>query len=119
MWVIYFVFGLNFFLNFLPMPPQTGGPSETFLTGLFQSGYFFPFLKGIEVLLGAALLVGVFVPLALVLLMPISFNILLFHVFLTDNAVMSIVIVALQLYLAWAYRDYFKPLFQRKASASL
>ena len=117
--LIYFVFGLNFFLNFLPMPPQSGGPSESFMSGLFQSGYFFPFLKGIEVILGAALLVGVFVPLVLVVLMPISLNILLFHVFLTDNPIMSIVIIALQLYLAWAYRDYYKPLFQRKASATL
>jgi len=117
--LIYFVFGLNFFLNFLPVPPQSEGPSETFLTGLFQSGYFFPFLKGIEVILGAALLIGVFVPLVLVLLMPITLNILLFHVFLTDNAIMSIVIIALQLYLAWAYRDYYKPLFEWKASAAL
>lgn len=117
--LIYFVFGLNFFLNFLPMPPQSGGPAETFVTGLFQSGYFFPFLKGIEVILGAALLIGVFVPLVLVILMPISLNILLFHAFLTDNPVMSIVIIALQLYLAWAYRDYYKPLFQRRASAAL
>jgi uncharacterized membrane protein YphA (DoxX/SURF4 family) len=117
--LVYFIFGLNFFLNFIPTPPQTGGLSEIFLTGLFQSGYFFPFLKGIEVLLGAALLTGVFVPLVLVILMPISLNILLFHVFLTDNALMSIVIIALQLYLAWAYRDYYKPLFERKTSASL
>ncbi len=117
--LIYFVFGLNYFLNFLPMPPPSGGPSETFITGLFQSGYFFPFLKGIEVILGAALLIGIFVPLVLVILMPISLNILLFHVFLTDNPIMSVVIIALQLYLAWAYRDYYKPLFQRKASATL
>jgi uncharacterized membrane protein YphA (DoxX/SURF4 family) len=117
--LIYFVFGLNFFLNFLPTPPPSGGPSESFITGLFQSGYFFPFLKGIEVVLGGALLIGVFVPLVLVLLMPISLNILLFHVFLTDSPVMGIVIIALQLYLAWAYRDYYKPLFQRKASAAL
>ena len=117
--LIYFVFGLNFFLHFLPTPPSTGGPAEGFTTGLFQSGYFFPFLKGAEVLLGGLLLAGTFVPLALVILMPITLNILLFHVFLTDNAIMSVVIVALQLYLAWAYRDYYKPLFNRKSIATL
>jgi len=117
--LIYFVFGLNFFLHFLPTPASSGGPADTFTGGLFQSGYFFPFLKGLEIILGALLLTGTFVPLALVILMPISLNILLFHVFLTDNVIISIVIVALQLYLAWAYRDYYKPLFNKKAIASL
>lgn len=116
--LIYLVFGLNFFLHFLPTPPSTGGPAESFTTGLFLSGYFFPFLKGLEVTLGALLLLGAFVPLVLVVLMPISLNILLFHVFLTDNPVMGIVIVALQLYLAWSYRSYYKPLFTRNASVS-
>ena len=117
--LIYFVFGLNFFLHFLPTPPSTEGPAANFTTGLFQSGYFFPFLKGAEIILGGLLLTGTFVPLALVILMPITLNILLFHLFLTDNAIMSIVIVALQLYLAWAYRDYYKPLFNRRSIASL
>ena len=117
--LIYFVFGLNFFLQFLPNPPSTGGPAENFTTGLFQSGYFFPFLKGAEVILGGLLLTGIFVPLALVILMPITLNIFLFHVFLTDNAIMSVVILALQFYLAWAYRDYYKPLFRRNSVAAL
>lgn len=117
--LIFLVFGLNFFLQFLPAPPQTGGAAESFTTGLFLSGYFFPFLKGIEVVLGVALLIGAFVPLVLVILMPITLNILLFHVFLTDSAVISIVIIALHLYLAWAYRDYYKPLFKPKAFAHL
>lgn len=115
--LIYLLFGLNFFFPFLGTPPQVDGPAESFTTGLFMSGYFFPLLKGLEVILGLALLARVFVPLALVLLMPISVNILLFHVFLTDNAILSIVMVALQLYLAWAYRDYYKPLFQQRAVA--
>lgn len=118
--LIYFVFGLNFFLHFLPMPPSAGGVADAFLGGLFQSGYFFPMLKSIEVVLGAFLLIGLFVPLVLVILMPISLNILLFHVFLTPgHATMGIVIVLIHLYLAWAYRDYYKPLFNRKASVSL
>jgi putative oxidoreductase len=118
--LIYFVFGLNFFLHFLPTPPSSGGVADAFVGGLFQSGYFFPMLKSIEVVLGALLLIGLFVPLALVILMPISLNIFLFHAFLTPgNAAMGIVIVLINLYLAWAYRDYYKPLFNRKASVSL
>jgi uncharacterized membrane protein YphA (DoxX/SURF4 family) len=118
--LIYFVFGLNFFLHFLPTPPSPGGEADAFVGGLFQAGYFFPMLKSIEVLLGAFLLIGLFVQLALVVLMPISINILLFHAFLApDNAAMGVVIVLVHLYLAWSYRDYYKPLFNYKASVSL
>ena len=118
--LIYFVFGLNFFLHFIPTPPSAGGVADAFVGGLFQSGYFFPMLKSIEVVLGGLLLIGLFVPLALVILMPISLNILLFHAFLTPgNATMGIVIVVVHLYLAWSYREYYKPLFNRKASVSL
>lgn len=120
--LIYFVFGLNFFLQFLPAPPPAPnpGPAEAFTGGLFQSGYFFPMLKGLEVVLGLALLVGAFVPLALVVLMPISLNILLFHTLLAPgNPAMSIAIVLVHLYLAWSYRDYYKPLLERKAAPAI
>lgn len=118
--LIYFVFGLNFFFHFLPTPPSNGGAADAFTGGLFQSGYFFPMLKGLEVVVGALLLIGSFVPLALIVLMPISVNILLFHTFLApDNSAMGIVIVVVHVFLAWAYRDYFKMLFERKTAISL
>ena len=114
--LVFLVFGLNFFLQFLPMPPQEGA-AESFTTGLFLSGYFFPFLKALEVLIGIALLAGILVPLVLVILMPISINILLFHLFLTDSAALSVIIIGLHLYLAWGYRDYYTPLFTSKGLA--
>lgn len=118
--LIYFVFGLNFFLHFLPTPPSSGGVADAFVGGLFQSGYFFPMLKGIEVILGAFLLIRLFVPLTLVILMPISLNIFLFHAFLSsDQMGMSILMVVLHLYLAWAYRDYYKALISPKAPLSI
>ena len=117
--LIYFVFGLNFFIPFLPAQPAPTGLVASFTGGLFQSGYFFQFLKGIEVILGIALLAGWFVPLALVILMPITINILLFHVFLApEGSAVGIVILILEIYLAWAYRDYFRPLFESKAKAT-
>lgn len=115
--LIFLIFGLNFFLQFLPMPPQSPGPAESFTSGLFLSGYFFPFLKAMEILIGIALLAGILVPLVLVMLMPITINILLFHVFLTDSVAMSVVMLALHLYLAWGYRDYYTQLFAAKGLA--
>jgi putative oxidoreductase len=112
--LIYFVFGLNFFLHFIPNNGQPEGRAAAFLGGLFQSGYLFPLIKIIEVLSGALLLAGFLVPLLLVILMPISVNILLFHSFLEPGFMpitISILILASQIWLAWNYRDYYKQLF--------
>lgn len=119
--LIYLVFGLNFFLHFIPMPPPpaTPGAAESFTGGLFQAGYFFPMLKGIEVLLGGFLLLNFFTPLSLVILAPISINILLFHLFLAPAGIgMSILIVLFHVYLFWAYRKSFRTVIDPKVLLS-
>jgi putative oxidoreductase len=115
--LIYFVFGLNFFFHFIPSGPAPDGKAAAFLGGLFQSGYIFPFIKIIEVITGALLLFGRYIPLVLVVLMPISINILLFHSVLAPGAgslTIGVLIIVCQLYLAWVYRDYYKQLFIAK-----
>jgi len=112
--LIYFVFGLNFFLHFIPNDAQPEGNAAAFLGGLFKAGYMFPMIKTIEVVAGALLLAGLFVPLLLVMLMPITLNILLFHAVLepTGPAIaMGTIMLLCQLYLAWVYRDQYKHLF--------
>jgi putative oxidoreductase len=117
--LVYFVFGLNFFLHFIPDQPQPGGAAGAYSAGLFQTGYFFPFMKTIEVIGGALLLSGFFVPLSVAVLAPITVHIFLFHIFLAPaGAVMGIVLLVLNLYLAWAYSENFKPLFKGKATIS-
>lgn len=113
--LIYFVFGLNFFFQFLGSGPHPTGPAESFINGLFGAGYFFPMMKSIEVVGGLALLMNRFVPLTLVVLMPITVNIFLFHLLLAGNPVLSIVMLAMQLYLAWVYREHYSPLFEQRA----
>jgi putative oxidoreductase len=113
--VIYFVFGLNGFLQFLPMPPLPEA-AMSFMGGLASGGYFFPFLKGTEVIAGLLLITGFAAPLALVILAPITLNIFLFHFFLTpgiQNSALPIFMVALQLLAAMAYWNLFSPLFTK------
>lgn len=113
--LIFFVFGLNGFLQFLPMPPLTP-EAGAFMGGLAESGYFFPLLKATEVLCGALLLVNRFVPLALVVLAPIIVNILFFHLFLdTAGMPMTLFILFAEGYLAFAYRSSFAGVIQAKA----
>ncbi len=104
----FLVFGLNFFVPFMPMPPMEG-PAGAFAGALYATGYMFPMIKGIEVLAGALLLIGRFVPLALLLLAPVVVNIAAFHVFLTPGEIgMSAVFVALLAFLGYAYRGSFR-----------
>ena len=109
--LIFFVFGLNGFLHFLPMPPPP--PSAAGFFQFLTGSYLFTLVKGTEVLVGALLLSNRFVPLALTLLAPVSVNIVLFHTFLEPPATLGLplMIVALQLYLAWVNRDAYAGLF--------
>lgn len=116
--LMFFVFGLNGFLNFIP-PPKEGIPEGAMAlsVAMMKTGYLLQFVKGTEVLCGLLLLLNRFVPLALVVLMPIILNILAFHAFLAPSGVpMAIVILALALYLAWAYRAAYRPILAAKAS---
>ena len=110
---IFFVFGLNGFLHFLPQPPMPEA-AGAFIGGLAGSGYFIPLLKGTEVLAGVALLSNRWVPLALTVLAPITLNILLFHLVLAPAPGLPLVIIAAQLYLAWVHKDVFARILTAK-----
>jgi uncharacterized membrane protein YphA (DoxX/SURF4 family) len=116
--LIFTVFGLNGFFGFIPQPPPPEA-AGAFLGGLASSGYFFPLLKGTEVIAGLLLLTGVWVPVALLALAPIVLNIVAFHLFLAPGAyAMLAVMVAASLHLAWVHRAQFAPLFMRAEPVS-
>ena len=112
--LVFFVFGLNGFLQFLPQP-ETTAEGGAFLGALAATGYMFPLIKGVEVLAGAALLANRFVPLALTLLAPILVNIFAFHAVLAPGLGMPIVLIGIELYLAYAYRESFAGVLSARA----
>lgn len=117
---LFFVCGLNGFLNFIP-PPSTPMPegAVAFGVALLNTGYMFPMIKGTEVLCGALLLCNRFVPLALTALGPVVVNIFAFHAFLTPGDVgLAALIVLVEGYLAWSYRSAFAPLLTPRAAPS-
>lgn len=113
--LVFTVFGLNGFLNFIPMKQAPSEQMMKFATALQETGYMFPLVKGLEVVCGLALLSGFFVPLALTLLAPIIVNIVLIHTLLEPSgAPMAIAILALELFLAWHHRAAFAPMLKAK-----
>lgn len=115
--LLFTVFGLNGFFGFMPTPQPTpeGG---AFLGALAATGYMFPLIKGTEVIAGVLLLSNRFVPLALTLLAPVTVNILAYHSFLAPGLALPLTIIATQLFLAYSYRDAFRPMLQAKTAAN-
>jgi hypothetical protein len=112
--LIFFVFGLNGFLHFLPQPPMSGPPAILF--GAFlATGYMLPLIKGTEVAAGVLLLSGRFVPLALTVLAPVIVNIVAFHAFLAPGGLgVPLVVLSLELFLAYSYRSAFRSVLEAR-----
>jgi uncharacterized membrane protein YphA (DoxX/SURF4 family) len=115
--LIFFVFGLNGFLNFIPAPPQMPEAAMGFIKGMMSASYFFPVLKGTEVICGLLLLIGFYAPLALIILAPITLQIFLFHSILTpglQNVILPLVMGVLHIIAAKKYWHVYRPLFNKK-----
>lgn len=108
------VFGSNAFLHFLPMPPMTG-PSGDFIGSMNVTGYL-KVIAALQVIGGALLLLGRYVPLGLTLLGPVVVNIVLFHIFMDQSGLaIAFVVAAVALFLLWQYRSAFAGLVHREA----
>ena len=104
--LMFVVFGLNGFLQFMKMPPPEGLAGD-FIKAMFVSHYFY-IVSALQVAGGLLLLVGRFVPLGLTLLGPVIVNILLFHIFLEPKSLpMAIGVSVLALIVLWGYRASF------------
>src|ERR1700686_5471737 len=81
--VIFLVFGLNGFLNFIPLPPP-GGMAGQFMGALYASHYLWV-IFAFQLVAGALLLVNRYVPLAVAVLAPVLVNILTFHALMAPS----------------------------------
>lgn len=105
------VFGSNKFLHFLPMEAPTGAAGE-FMNSLGATGYIFPMVGLLEVFIGLMLLLKKWVPFVIILLAPISINILLFHLFLAIPGVAIAFLVAIfNGILIYKHWRLYRPLF--------
>lgn len=113
--LIFFVFGLNGFLDFIPTPPLPAGLAGQFVTVLFKSHYVW-FVSGVQVAGGTLLLVNRYVVLGLTLLGPVIVNILLYHLLLDHTGgIMAVVVALLWGLLTFRHRQYFSGLFVQRA----
>lgn len=82
--LVFVVFGSDFFIHFMPTPPQMAGDAGTFAGILYSSGYL-KVIKILEVTIGLLLFVPKTRAIALLLIAPIVVNILLFELYLVHQ----------------------------------
>ena len=111
--LIFVVFGLNAFFNFIPMPPPKGELAGDFMKALFVSHYLYA-VKCFEISGGLILLSGRFTPLGLTLVGPVIVNILFFHTFLDPSGLpIALTLAALALFLLWRNKSAFAGILRK------
>jgi len=112
--LIFTVFGLNGFLNFIHQPPPSNPLAMQFFMSVSQS-HFAAFFFAMQLIAGLLLLSGYFVPLALTILAAELFNILAFHLTMSPETIAPAVVAAVLWILVFLqYRESFKGIFTAK-----
>lgn len=102
--------GLNKFFHYMAMPEMTEQAGA--LMGAFgASGYMFPMIAITEIVAGLMLFSKKFTAMGAMLMMIITINILLFHIFLDPaGLIMSIVLVAFNAAILYSEKNKIYPL---------
>ena len=112
--LIFTVFGLNGFLNFIHQPPPTNPLAIQFFVAISAS-HFAVFFFAVQLIGGLLLLSGFFVPLALTLLAAELYNILAFHLTLAPATIApALVACVLWVLVFLQYRDKFRVILAAK-----
>lgn len=108
--LMYVASSVLFFLEMMP-EQKLEGAADTFMVGIVAAGYLMPVTKVFELVCGIALVSGRFVPLATVVIFPITLNVFMFHTFLAPKEMLvGVVMLLANLFLAYANFAHFKSL---------
>jgi uncharacterized membrane protein YphA (DoxX/SURF4 family) len=109
----FLVFGLNGFFQFLHMP-MPAGPAGQFMGAVFVSHYFVVIFL-CQIIGGALLLSGFYVPLGLTVLGPVLVNILVFHATMSPAGLPFALIPTVLWFIVFAgYRESFRGILTHK-----
>src|ERR1700688_2270512 len=104
--LIFLVFGLNGFFNFIHMPGPTGVAAQ-FVGAIFAS-HFYVILFLLQIVPALLLLANRYVPLALTILGPIIFNIVCFHALMAPAGLpLAVFVTVLWVLVAYSVRSAF------------
>jgi uncharacterized membrane protein YphA (DoxX/SURF4 family) len=112
--LIFFVFGINGFLNFIHQPPPSNPLAIQFFVAVSASHYMAVVYLA-QIIGGILLLVGRFVPLGLAVLAPVLVNILNYHITMDPGGIgLGLIATILWVIVCLPYRSSFAPIFQQR-----
>ena len=112
--LVFVIFGLNGFLHFMPNPTPTAEAGALFVA-FGKTGYFFPMIKSIEVLVGGMFLTNLFAPLAAVIITPVLVGITTIHLFLNPSSIpLMIILHVLHGIIVFGYKKNYQGLLVKK-----
>lgn len=115
---VFFASGLAGLLGLTPPPPPTMAEGAVaFANALMNTGYMLTLIFGTQFIAGTLLLANRFVPLALAALAPFVVNSVAFHLFLEHTGLpIALIVLALEVYLAWTYRKAYHSMLAMKTA---
>jgi uncharacterized membrane protein YphA (DoxX/SURF4 family) len=121
--LVFTVFGLNGLLMlfgkaFMPAPEEMPEAAASFFQALTNTRFMLPLIGGVQFVSGLMILADVMTPLGLTLLAPVIVNIVLYHHFVDPNGLgIAYIMLALELFLAYAYGPAFRGVLDRRAKS--
>ena len=112
---VFLVIGLNEFLHFISIPESAGLGALAVFQTTSSGNLYVTMFACIEIVAGALLLFGLYVPLALIGLAPVLAKVLAFHI-LAEPAALPFAVLdwAMWAFLVWRYRAHFRALLSPK-----
>jgi putative oxidoreductase len=107
--LVFVVFGLNGFLNFIPMP-ATMGPDMDAFGGVMASTGFLKVIKALEIVCGLMIIGNFKRPLAYIILFPIVVGICLVELLIMKQPGIGLLLVAILGFLIYQNRDKYMPM---------
>jgi uncharacterized membrane protein YphA (DoxX/SURF4 family) len=117
--LMFFVFGLNGFLNFMKPPQPPTGLVADFMNVMVIKSHYFWLVAGCQMLGGILLLANRYVALGLVILAAIIVNILTFHLAMDPKGIVpGLICGILWAIVAWSARGNLAGIFEPRLRSS-
>ncbi|MFF3101164.1 hypothetical protein [Viridibacillus arvi] len=89
--------------------------ANQFMQAMVETGYFVLFLALVKIVCGIAFITNRFLPLALVIFMPVSINMVMFHIFLEPvTGIGAYMVLIMNAYLMVKNIEAYRPLLKMK-----
>lgn len=110
--MIFLFNGLNFLFQFFPLlTPDKSDLAQRFLIILDEAGYFYPIISVVTIFTAIALFTNRFLPLLLIIKVPLTLNGILFHIRM-DAAMtpVALLVAFMHFYLIYVNREKYMPM---------